>query len=185
MLNKGHCWAFESIQFNQMECGHTPKISNPKQKVIYPPFEYPITEWLELSGFSSFCNYQYYRQGIRFSNAAGERRIGYFNFYGTAERTSRQDAKCYAPYIPRDITFRRVDGAQDPLKWEINVIDGKGNSFTDHGLEQPTFTCQCGDCAADCVRCESYKYPGYQCIPCSQFKSEISAMRSIIRRING
>jgi hypothetical protein len=158
---------------------------SPNTKFVYPPFEYPITEWLELTGFPQYCRYQYYRQGINFSDSTGTRKIAYFNFFGTAKRVSRQLSKCHPPYIPRDITFRRVDGKEDPLKWEINIIDSKGNNFIDHGLGQPTYTCQCGDCPQDCIRCESYKYPGYQCIPCSSFKSEISAMRSMIRRING
>ncbi|WP_414587406.1 hypothetical protein [Scytonema sp. PCC 10023] len=174
----------QSIRYGDSGSQSQGTLISPNTKIIYPPFEYPITEWLELSGFSLYCDYQYYRQGIKFSNSTGERRIAYFNFLGTAERTSRQASECYPPYVPRDITFRRVDGKEEPLKWEINIVDNQGNNFTDYGLGQPIYTCQCGDCPQNSMKCDFYKYPGYQCIPCSEFKSKIAAMRSMIRRIN-
>jgi hypothetical protein len=162
-----------------------PTLISPDARTIYPPFEYPITEWLDLTGFSSYCRHQYYRQGVRFSNSAGQRRISYFNFLGAAERPSRQSSNCYPPYVPRDVTFRRLDGKEDPLKWEIHIVDSKQNSFTDYGLQKPTYAVQCGDCPEDSIRCHSNHYPGYNCIPCSEMKSEIAAIRSMIRRRNG
>lgn len=160
---------------------------------IYPPFEYPLIEWgpftdygnKEKEGDRNYCYDQYFQITIKYSNYQGIRKKGYFNLGGSIAQISRQASKCYISRVVRDITFRPVDGKEDPLKWEINIVGNKGVSFTDFGLGEPTFIYQCGDCPSGCVRCESFKYPGYQCIPCSKFKSEIAAMRSMIRRING
>ncbi len=128
---------------------------SPTTKVVYPPFDYPITGFGQTGiGESNYCRYQYYRQGIRFSDSSGTRKIAYFNFLGSAERPSRQSSNCYPPYVIRSVTFRRVDGKQDPLKWEINILDSKQNSFTDYGLGTPTYTCQCGDCSESLFRVE-------------------------------
>ncbi|WP_156818174.1 hypothetical protein [Mastigocladopsis repens] len=87
----------------------------------------------------------------------------------------------------------------------ISITDASGNSFADsqsEGIrirnkentivfEEMNIPCEghqisCDDeCPPGHIRCETSAYPGYCCIPCNEIKSEIAAMRSIIRRLNG
>lgn len=162
-------------------------------RLIYPPFEYPLMQWEGPTGFSfesgegqvNYCQQQWFSIAINYSNAEGIRETGYFNLIGSRASASRQSSQCFISRVVRDITFKRFDNKQDPLKWEINIVDNKGISFTDHGIGEPTFTCECGDCPPNSMRCDSSRYPGYDCVPCSSLKSEIAAIRSLARKING
>lgn len=66
-------------------------------------------------------------------------------------------------------------------------ISYKGKQiFSDVGECPISFNVGCNDdCPPGHIRCETSAYPGYCCIPCNEIKSEIAAITSIIRGING
>lgn len=55
----------------------------------------------------------------------------------------------------------------------------------DEGICPITYNVQCGNCPDSHMECKSDNYPGYCCIPCNEIKSEIAAIRSIVRSKNG
>ncbi|MBW4597465.1 MAG: hypothetical protein KME46_32360 [Brasilonema angustatum HA4187-MV1] len=149
-----------------------------KERFIYPPFDYPILEWYEETGFSQYCRFQDYGFAIYFNNSKGERQRGYFNLLGTGIRACRPLSDCPFPEKPINISFARADGLPINLKWELTVTDSKGNVFKDYGDEQPIYYVDCGDCGNDSVRCEDpNNYPGFTCISCSSLASQVRAIR--------
>ncbi len=68
----------------------------------------------------------------------------------------------------------------------IKITDQSGTIY-EKSISQacPEHEVSCGDeCPEGYIKCECFGYPGYCCIPCSEIKSEIKGLTSIVRGIN-
>lgn len=88
------------------------------------------------------------------------------------------------------IEIKPVDGVSnncgepEPV-CKLKVLHNNQVIFTDQGKCPPSFNVICGDeCPPDHIKCSSSGYPGYCCIPCSEFVGELRTIRNQIRSVN-